>query len=265
MRDSINRRDFLKLAGIGGAVFISGLDGHANAASRPVEDFYFVQLSDAHWGFEGPPNPDARGTLPKAVAAVNSLERAPDFIMFTGDLTHTTDDPQERRKRLAQFKQIVAGLKVSEVHFMPGEHDAALDNGKAFKFFGGFHGEDGRAWLLAIVRNTFYSWHGALRERQQSMEFDEESLLASGVALAASPEGDPEALLMRKDDQRLLQQALAQLPVEYREVIVLRELGDLSYRQIAGIAGIPIGTVMSRLGRGRKLMAALLERALEQE
>jgi hypothetical protein len=140
MHDSINRRDFLKLAGIGGAVFISGLERRADAASGPLEDFYFVQLSDAHWGFEGPPNPDARGTLQKAVAAVNSLEQAPDFIMFTGDLTHTTDDPQERRKRLAQFRDIVAGLKVKPVHFMPGEHDAALDNGKAFReFFGDTH------------------------------------------------------------------------------------------------------------------------------
>jgi RNA polymerase sigma-70 factor (ECF subfamily) len=136
---------------------------------------------------------------------------------------------------------------------------------RAFKFFAGFHGGDARAWLLAIVRNTFYSWHGAQRERQQSVEFDEESLLEADIAFAATADNDPEALLMRKDEQRLLQQALARLPLEYREVIVLRELEDLSYRQIAGIAGIPIGTVMSRLGRGRKLMAALLERAAEKK
>jgi len=82
-------------------------------------------------------NPDAGGTLPKAVAAVNSLEFEPDFIVFTGDLTHTTDDPKERRRRLAEFRDIVKGLKNKNVRFMPGEHDAALDNGQAWKeFFG---------------------------------------------------------------------------------------------------------------------------------
>jgi len=139
MEHTIDRRDFLKLAGLGGVVFASGLAGWASAGT-PEKDFYFVQLSDAHWGFEGPPNPDARGTLPKAVAAVNQLEPPPDFIVFTGDLTHTTDDPAERRKRLGEFKGIIDGLKVKDLHFMPGEHDASLDHGAAFQeFFGDTH------------------------------------------------------------------------------------------------------------------------------
>jgi len=139
---AFDRRQFLQLAGVGGAVFASGLAGCAQgvgamAAAPAVDDFYFVQLSDSHWGFEGPPNPDARGTLPKAVAAVNALPEPPDFVIFTGDLTHTTDDPKERRKRMTEFRDIVAGLKVKTVRFIPGEHDASLDNGKAFKeFFG---------------------------------------------------------------------------------------------------------------------------------
>jgi 3',5'-cyclic AMP phosphodiesterase CpdA len=138
MRSSIDRREFLKLAGVGGIVFASGLGRGARAAG--YDDFYFVQLSDTHWGFEGPPNPDAKGTLKKAVAAVNALTEPPDFVMFTGDLTHTTDDAAERRQRMAQFRDIVAGLKVKAVRFMPGEHDAALDNGAAFKeFFGDTH------------------------------------------------------------------------------------------------------------------------------
>ncbi len=138
MAKHIDRREFLKLAGLGGAVFASGLPGVALATGE--DDFYFVQLSDTHWGFEGPPNPDAKGTLRKAVAAVNSLEVAPDFIMFTGDLTHTTDNPVERRKRLSEFKDIVNDLKVKTVRFMPGEHDASLDNGKAFQeAFGATH------------------------------------------------------------------------------------------------------------------------------
>src|SRR5512135_18384 len=142
MSASIDRRDFLKLAGLGGAVFASGLARGAERYAAAVQnDFFFVQLSDSHWGFEGPViNPDARGTLPKAVAAVNALAAPPDFIVFTGDLTHTTDDPAERRRRLAEFRDIVRGLKVRDVHFMPGEHDASLDHGAAFgEFFGATH------------------------------------------------------------------------------------------------------------------------------
>ena len=140
----IDRRQFLKLAAAGGgAVFASGLAGRSLAASADVrkraanQDFYFVQLSDAHWGYQGPANPDAENTLKKAVESVNALDVKPDFIMFTGDLTHTTDDPGERRKRLGEFRDIVSGLQVKEIHFMPGEHDASLDHGAAFKeFFG---------------------------------------------------------------------------------------------------------------------------------
>ena len=138
-----SRREFLQIAGVGGIVFGSrllGASGSARAESAAADDFYFVQLSDTHWGFEGPPNPDAKGTLKKAVAAVNALPQPPDFVMFTGDLTHTTDDAKERRQRLAEFRDIVAGLKIKDVRFMPGEHDASLDRGEAYQeFFGKTH------------------------------------------------------------------------------------------------------------------------------
>jgi hypothetical protein len=140
---TIDRRQFLQLAALGGgAVFASSLPGCASMGmGKDSDEFYFVQLSDTHWGFNGPAvNPDARGTLPKAVAAVNALAQPPDFIVFTGDLTHTTDNPVERRKRMAEFKEIAAQLNVKTVRFMPGEHDASLDNGKAFQeFFGATH------------------------------------------------------------------------------------------------------------------------------
>jgi len=139
-RRGFSRREFMKLAGLGGVVIVSAsIPGSATAAAGT--DFYFVQLSDCHWGFEGAAvNPDARGTLKKAVAAVNGMSRQPDFVMFTGDLTHTTDDPKERRQRLTEFREIVSALNVKQVRFMPGEHDASLDNGKAFKeFFGETH------------------------------------------------------------------------------------------------------------------------------
>ncbi|HET6461297.1 MAG TPA: metallophosphoesterase [Syntrophales bacterium] len=135
----IDRREFLKLAGIGSVVFVAGpgvLLDVTEAAKPEKDDFFFVQLSDTHWGFAGPEvNPDAAGTLKKAVAAVNRLTKQPDFVMFTGDLTHITEDEKERRKRLSAFRSIVSELKVKTVRFMPGEHDAGLDKGKAFKEF----------------------------------------------------------------------------------------------------------------------------------
>ncbi len=112
----VDRRKFLKLSAIGGgAVFMSGLYGHAPAAdaasaTAAVDDFYFVQLSDCHWGYSGAANPDAANTLKKAVATVNALDTKPDFIIFTGDLTHTTDDAAERRKRMTEFTAIVKDL-----------------------------------------------------------------------------------------------------------------------------------------------------------
>ncbi len=150
----MERKDFLRLMGLGGVVFASGLDGFAAPAraasllldpkldSKPgrTKDFHFVQLTDTHWGFHGAPNPEAEATLPKAIAAVNALKEQPDFIVFTGDLTHTTDDPKERRARMARFKELVSGLRVQQLHFLPGEHDAGPDQGEAFReFFGPTH------------------------------------------------------------------------------------------------------------------------------
>jgi len=140
----INRRDFVRLSAIGGGVvFLSGLTLPALAKkskSAPYADFFFVQLSDTHWGYQGPANPESANTLKKAVAIVNALDKQPDFIIFTGDLTHTTDDPKERRKRMVEFKDIVGELKVKNLYFIPGEHDASLDNGAAFKeLFGETH------------------------------------------------------------------------------------------------------------------------------
>jgi predicted phosphodiesterase len=142
----IDRRKFLRLTAVGGgAFFMSGLYGPSQAAGKnkaaaAYEDFYFVQLSDTHWGFSGPPNPDAANTLKKAVTTVNALPTQPDFIVFTGDLTHSTDDPKERRKRMTEFREIVSNLKVKNIRFLPGEHDASLDNGAAYKeLFGPTH------------------------------------------------------------------------------------------------------------------------------
>ena len=134
-----SRRDLLKLASIGGGlVFASALPGCSammSGGAGSQADFNFVQLSDIHWGYNNASvNPDFKGTLPKAVAAVNSLERKPDFVVFTGDLTQTTDDPKVRRARLKEFRDIASGLNVP-VRFFAGEHDAALDRGEAYQDF----------------------------------------------------------------------------------------------------------------------------------
>jgi 3',5'-cyclic AMP phosphodiesterase CpdA len=133
MTSTIDRRQFAKLAGLGGVVFASSLGPWGRALAAAGQDFFFVQMTDSHWGFEGPPNPEAKNTLKRAVAAVNALSNPPDFIMFTGDLTHAADDDKERQRRMTEFKSIVADLKVKDVRFIPGENDAGLDNGAMYK------------------------------------------------------------------------------------------------------------------------------------
>jgi RNA polymerase sigma-70 factor (ECF subfamily) len=115
---------------------------------------------------------------------------------------------------------------------------------RAFRYLHTFTGGNGRAWFLRIVRNTCYQWR--VRASQAVTDvFDE--LLHS----AAQPTGDPEALLARAEGSALIERALDELPLRFRELLVLREIEGLSYRELAEIGGIPIGTVMSRLSRAR--------------
>ncbi len=123
---------------------------------------------------------------------------------------------------------------------------------RALKYFGGFKGgadgSDGRAWLLASVRNTAYTWQRRHRGDALATEFDEE-LHSDAVAGA---EHDPTAALERETARESLHRALGRLPAEFREVIVLRELEGLSYKEIGDVTGVPMGTVMSRLSRARR-------------
>ena len=143
-KTDMDRRKFLQLACYGGAIYASGIGLAACSSTGPGKaaesDFFFVQLSDTHWGYNGPANPDARGTLPKAIAAVNALPVDPDFIVFTGDLTQLTLDAKVRRERMAEFREQIGALRVRNIHFLPGEHDASADHGDAFReFFGATH------------------------------------------------------------------------------------------------------------------------------
>jgi len=130
---------------------------------------------------------------------------------------------------------------------------------RALKFFSGYYGGDSRTWLLTIVRNTCYTW---LQQNRALRLADpiEDKLDELGMDFS-----DPEMLLMQRVDSEMVRQALQELPVEFREVVVLREMEDLSYKEIANVVDIPIGTVMSRLKRGRKRLHALLASRMGKE
>jgi len=122
---------------------------------------------------------------------------------------------------------------------------------RAYRFFDRFQGGDGRAWLLAIVRNTCYSWMRQNRNLALTETLDE--VEAFGPS--------PESLLIENLDRESLRRAIQELPVEFREAIILRELEGLSYKDIAAVTEVPVGTVMSRLARARaRLIRALGKR-----
>jgi RNA polymerase sigma-70 factor (ECF subfamily) len=123
---------------------------------------------------------------------------------------------------------------------------------RALRHFSSFKGGDARPWLLAIVRNTFYTW------RRSNRLPEEETVLEEDKHPLASETSDPELLLLRENDRQLVRDALTRLPKEFLEVIVLREFEELSYKQIAEIMQVPCGTVMSRLARARKRLVQVL-------
>lgn len=130
---------------------------------------------------------------------------------------------------------------------------------RAFKFFSGFQGGDPRAWLLKIVRNTSYSFLEKNRPASLAEEFDEKVHATD----AGAP--DAEAEMVRNVESRMLREALDALPVNFREVVVLRELEGMSYKEIAEVMNVPIGTVMSSLARGRERLREILLRARAKE
>jgi len=117
---------------------------------------------------------------------------------------------------------------------------------RAWKFFGSFRGGESRPWLLTIVRRTCYTWLQHNRAQELVTEFDDER------HSVANEEANPETLLLHRVHAQELRQALEALPMEFREAIVLRELEDCSYKEIAAITDVPLGTVMSRLARARQ-------------
>ena len=139
---------------------------------------------------------------------------------------------------------------------------------RAYRFFDSFHGGNAKTWLLTIVRHACYSWLKQHRAEKSTMPFDEQQHSANSddPADGNSPyTASPETLHFQDADRRLLHQYLDELPLEFRETLVLRELEGLSYKEISSVMDTPIGTVMSRLARARGLLQQRLNGHREQE
>ena len=130
---------------------------------------------------------------------------------------------------------------------------------RAFRFFEHLRGEDARPWLLGIVRNTCYTLLQKRRQTGEHVEFDEERD-TDLIEATVRREDNPERLLLSRLESARLDQAIERLAPRFREVIVLRELEELSYQEIAQMVEVPLGTVMSRLSRARALLREMLER-----
>ena len=160
----------------------------------------------------------------------------------------------EERERLKAFEQTVLphlDAAYNLARWLAGNDHDAQDVAqeaslRAFKFFGNFRGDNARAWLLTIVRNTFYNWLKKNRPAEIAGELDDEALAVEDVSVSA------EAMNLRLADAGVVRRAISELPVEFREMVVLREMEGLSYKEIAELSDVPIGTVMSRLARARK-------------
>jgi RNA polymerase sigma-70 factor (ECF subfamily) len=160
----------------------------------------------------------------------------------------------DERERLKAFEQILLphlDAAYNLARWLAGNDHDAQDVAqeaslRAFKFFGSYRGENARAWLLTIVRNTFYSWLQKNRPLATTGELDEEALAVEDVSSNA------EDINLRLGDAETVQRAIASLPVEFREILVLRAMEGFSYKEIADLSDAPIGTVMSRLARARR-------------
>jgi len=175
------------------------------------------------------------------------------------------DDAVLKRERLSDHNELIAFNDAVLPHMdaaynlarwlTRNDHDAEdvvqEASLRAFKYWAGLSHRDSRSWLLAIVRNTFYTW---LRQRSP----DAPHLSDGELDDVDTKTPNPETAALREADREMLKSALEDLPIEFREAIVLREMEGLSYKEIADIANVPVGTVMSRLARARRRLQAIL-------
>jgi RNA polymerase sigma-70 factor (ECF subfamily) len=183
------------------------------------------------------------------------LAKSPKAGLFRRHLPHFLNSANQSQFELVVLPHLDAAYNLAR--WLSGNERDAEDivqeaSLRAFKFFSGFRGGDARSWLLTIVRRTAWTWLRRNRQHEEAVEFDEE--LHGGEDVSANPG----VALARADDVDVVRQALETLPALFREVLVLRELEGCSYKEIAEIAGVPVGTVMSRLARARcQLQTAL--------
>lgn len=206
--------------------------------------------------------PDAGFVTQRRYLGIKSLQRR--LVRMSGFVQGRGSDVLDVQER-ARFEQLVlphldAAFNLARWLLRKREdsedvaQEAVL---RAYRFFRGFHGGDARAWLLQIVRNTCYTWLEKNRPVELMTEFDEELHPQASVS--------PEALAIAGDNRERLSRALETLPPRFREVLVLRELEGCSYKEIAAITAIPIGTVMSALARARqRLQRALTQPAVQE-
>jgi RNA polymerase sigma-70 factor (ECF subfamily) len=158
------------------------------------------------------------------------------------------------RERLQRFEQtVLPHLDAANnlARWLTGNDQDAQDVAqeaclRAFKFFDSFHGVNARAWLLTIVRNSFYTWVKKNRRPEVAFETNDELLAIEDASVNAETDNHAFA------DAEAVRRALEELPIEFREVVVLREMEGFGYKEIAELADVPIGTVMSRLARARR-------------
>lgn len=191
---------------------------------------------------------------------------------FTSELQNLTSNigmlaSEGSRSSLEQFEQIVlphlnAAYNLAR-WLVRNPHDAEdiVQEAylRAFRFWSGFEGGDPRAWLLKIVRNTSYSFLEKNHPAELTEEFDEK------LHLVNTDQPSAEAALVQSAESKMLRDALERLPVNFREAVILRELEGLSYREIASVMDVPIGSVMSSLARGRAMLRKSLLSARERE
>jgi RNA polymerase sigma-70 factor (ECF subfamily) len=166
----------------------------------------------------------------------------------------TKNSSVDERERLKAFEQMLLpnlDAAYNLARWLTGNDHDAQDVAqeaslRAFKFFESYRGENARAWLLTIVRNTFYNWLKKNRRPELAGGLDDEALLVEDGST------DAEAVNLRLADAEVVRLAIADLPVDNREMIILREMEGFSYKEIADLSDVPIGTVMSRLARARK-------------
>src|SRR5689334_6935546 len=171
--------------------------------------------------------------------------------------------PVDDRERLELFEQTVLPHLDSAYNlarWLAGNDHDAQDVAqeaslRAFKYFGSFRGDNPRAWLLSIVRNSFHTWLRKNRSAEKTVELTEDTLDIEDSSAGA------EAVNPQFADADAVRRAITELPVEFREIVILREMEGFSYKEIAELAEVPIGTVMSRLARARKLLQKSLTTA----